>query len=219
MSTLLLVGASGLAKEVLAVERTRPSYANYAVLDDDPRTWGRCVAGAPVVGSLEEVRRFSDASIVVCVGNGATRRGIVDRLTKLGVEPGRFARVLHPSVHIPVGCTVGRGSVLLAQVTLTADVRVGSHVVVMPQVTLTHDDAVDDFATLAAGVSLGGSVAVGQAVYIGMNASVREGLTLGTGSTLGMGSVLLDDLPPGGTWVGVPARPLRRVCALPRESA
>jgi acetyltransferase-like isoleucine patch superfamily enzyme len=69
---------------------------------------------------------------------------------------------------------------------------------------------VEDFATLCAGVSLGGGVRVGAAAYLGMNAAVREGLTVGDGAVLGMGAALTRDLPPGQTWVGQPARPLRQ---------
>ena len=131
------------------------------------------------------------------------------RLLGLGVGPGRYATVRHPSVELPDGCTVGEGSILLANVTLTADVRVGCHVVAMPAVTLTHDDVVHDFATLCAGVSLGGEVTVGEAAYLGMNSSVRERTTVGRGAMLGMGAVLLRTCPDHETWVGVPARPGR----------
>jgi acetyltransferase-like isoleucine patch superfamily enzyme len=119
--------------------------------------------------------------------------------------------MVHPGVEIPRSCSVWIGSIVLAGVVLTADVRVGEHVVVMPNVTLTHDDVLDDFATVCAGVSLGGGVHVGAGAYLGMNAAVRENVVVGVDSTLGMGSVLLEDLPEKKTWAGVPARPLRSV--------
>jgi acetyltransferase-like isoleucine patch superfamily enzyme len=83
----------------------------------------------------------------------------------------------------------------------------------MPGVTITHDDVVGDFATLAAGVSLGGGVKVGRAAYIGMNASVRQGCVIGAGSMVGMGAAVIGDIPENEIWVGVPARRLRVVAA------
>jgi sugar O-acyltransferase (sialic acid O-acetyltransferase NeuD family) len=211
MSGLLLVAAGGLAREVIEVVRVARAFTgDLRVLDDAPQTWGGELNGVPVVGGLEEVKRYEGHEIVLCAGRGVVRRSLVRRLADLGVEPERYATVLHPSAQVPPSCSVGRGSVLLAHTVLTANVHVGDHVVTMPHVTLTHDDQVADFVTLCAGVSLGGTVCVGSGAYLGMNASVREGVSLGDDTVLGMGSVLLEDLPAGETWAGVPARRLRR---------
>lgn len=205
---LVLVAASGLAREVLAAARASGTYESFVVVDDDPRRWGTSLDGVPVVGGLEEVKALDDHDVVTCAGAGSSRRAIAARLGEMGIAPERWARIVHPAVEGAAGCAIGPGSILLAGTVLTADVVVGAHVVVMPHVILTHDCVVEDHATLCAGVGLGGGVRVGDASYVGMHACVRQGLVVGAGSVLGMGSVLLRDLPPDQTWAGVPAAPL-----------
>lgn len=208
MTELLLIGASGLAREVLNVLRAGADTRTVGVLDDLPELWGESIDGAPVLGGLDEVVRHPDAQLVVCVGQGSSRSRITERLADLGVTDARFTRVVHWSVEVPENCRIGAGSVVLAGVVFTADVALGRHVVVMPNVTLTHGNRVEPFATLCAGVTLGGDVCIGAAAYIGMNASIRERVAVGPGAVLGMGSVLLEDLPEHETWAGVPARRL-----------
>ncbi|MEI7057909.1 NeuD/PglB/VioB family sugar acetyltransferase [Nocardioides sp. CCNWLW239] len=205
MTTLVLVAASGLAAEVAAAAS---GYDQIVAVDDDRERWGTVVGGAKVIGPVELVSDCG-ADLVVCAGSGRVRRRLVERLLDHRVAPERFATVVHPDASVADGCEVGPGSVLLAGARLTAQVTVGQHVVVMPNVVLTHDDIVEDFATVCAGVALGGEVVVGEAAYLGMNSSVRQRLTVGAGAVLGMGAVLLEDLPAGETWAGVPARPLR----------
>jgi sugar O-acyltransferase (sialic acid O-acetyltransferase NeuD family) len=211
MSELILVAASGLARELLTIVETSGACDVVGFLDDKPSLAGTSISDIPVLGSIEDVTRFPDAALVVCAGRGRARQAIVDRLIGLGVTEDRYATIIDPTVRVPRNCSIGAGTIVLAQCVLTADVSVGRHVVVMPHATLTHDDQVHDFATICAGVVLGGSVSVGQAAYLGMNASVRERLLIGADSTLGMGAVLLEDLPTGQTWGGAPARPLKRV--------
>lgn len=47
-------------------------------------------------------------------------------------------------------------------------------------------------------------------VNIGANATIGPGLRIGQGATIGMGAVVTKDVPAGETWVGNPARPLRK---------
>jgi sugar O-acyltransferase (sialic acid O-acetyltransferase NeuD family) len=204
--SVVLVAAGGLARETWAALRAGSFDGSAVVLDDDPTRWGSTIGGAPVVGGLEDVKRYDDHTVVVCAGRGAVRRRLVDRLAGLGIGEDRFGSVVHPQATVGEGCTVGAGSILLAGVVLTADVVVGRHVVAMPHVTLTHDVVLGDYATLAAGVSLAGGVHVGAGAYLGMNASVRERVSVGADATLGMGAALITDLPAGETWTGVPAR-------------
>ena len=204
----MLVAAGGLALET-AEAATAAGLEVAGCVDDDPTRWGRAAGGwLPVLGGVEEVLRRHDAPLVLCAGRGAVRERLAARLEAAGVDPSRYARVVHPSVAVPASCSVGAGTVLLAGVVLTAAVTVGSHVVAMPRVTLTHDDVVEDFATLCAGVTLGGGVRVGRAAYLGMSCCVRERVTVGAESMLGMGAVVTRDVPAGETWVGVPARPM-----------
>ena len=129
----------------------------------------------------------------------------MQHLASLGIQESRYATAVDPSVQYPEGCRIGRGSILLRNVTLTAAVTLGAHVVAMPSVTFSYDDDVSDFATFAAGVSLGGGVRVGRAAYLGINSSVRERTSVGDYATIGMGAAVLSNVPDGETWVGVPA--------------
>jgi sugar O-acyltransferase (sialic acid O-acetyltransferase NeuD family) len=205
---LLLVAASGLAREVLALVRAHDLYNVVGILDDSAELQGAVVDGVRVFGGVEVAATRPFAALLVCAGRGSAREAIVKRLADVGVGRERFATVVHPGVEVPGGSRVGSGTILLAGVVLTTAVSVGDHVVVMPNATLTHDDTLEDYATVCAGVSLGGSVTIGTGAYIGMNASVRERVRVGAGATLGMGAALLTDLPDEETWVGVPARKL-----------
>ncbi|GAA1954066.1 acetyltransferase [Microbacterium deminutum] len=202
-SGLLLIGASGLAREVLAAGVT----GVVGILDDNVELHETEISGVPILGSIvDAVKR--DESLLVCVGPSVGRRHIVRRLRKFGIADERYATYVARSARIGATSDVGVGTIVLDGTVVTADAAIGRHVVIMPNCTITHDDVLEDFSTLAAGVSLGGAVRIRESAYIGMNASVRQGLTIGMESTIGMGAVVLQDVPEEQTWAGVPAREL-----------
>jgi sugar O-acyltransferase (sialic acid O-acetyltransferase NeuD family) len=210
MTALVLLAAGGLAREVIAVENSLRRYDEMFLLDDNPVLQGTSVDGVTVIGPISLASDKFDGDLLICAGSGGARRQIAVLLAEMGVRSTAFGRVIHPSVELPSGCSIGRGSIVLSSVAMTTAVQLDRHVVVMPNVTLTHDDVISDYATLCAGVSLGGRVTVEEGAYLGMNSSVRQGVTVGPDSVLGMGAALLEDLPAGETWAGVPARKLAR---------
>src|SRR6478672_6448226 len=132
---VLLIAASGLAREA-AEAAEAAGRTVMGVLDDDPEKVGTTVARWPVLGSLDDVTRYPDAALVVCVGRGLGREAVVARLADHGVTADRYAAIVDPTVRVPPSCAVGAGSIVLAGVVVTADVMVGRHVVVMPNATL-----------------------------------------------------------------------------------
>src|ERR1700730_3662455 len=207
---LLLVGGGGLAREVLAAVRLMPKKWNpIGALDDDPSRHGADLDGVAVLGGSDLVGEFTDAAVVACVANA---RGPADRLgvvRRLDLPDDRWATVVHPAACVAEGSVLGPGTVLLAGTVVTAPLRIGAHVVAMPHVLITHDDEIADGVTFAGGASLGGAVTIGECAYFGQGSLVREMLSIGAGAIVGMGSVVLQNVPAGEVWAGVPARKIR----------
>jgi sugar O-acyltransferase (sialic acid O-acetyltransferase NeuD family) len=203
---LVLIGSGGFGRETAAAARDGGFDGEvHGFLDDNPDRAGAMLAGLPVLGPLEVLAEFPDALVVITTGrpdNYTSRAAIV---TRLGLPSSRYGTVVHPRASLAPDTEVGPGSVVLAGAVATTGVRIGSHVAVMPQVLLTHDDSVEDFATLAGGVSLAGNVHVGMGAYVGAGALVRQGLKLGAWSMIGMGSLVLEDVPDRRLWFGTPA--------------
>jgi sugar O-acyltransferase (sialic acid O-acetyltransferase NeuD family) len=212
---LVIVGAGGFAREtvevVRAINAVRPTWRLLGLLDDDPATAGTLVDGVPVLGDVDEARREQDVAVALCVGSPRNYFSRARLVSRLGLPPDRYATLVHPTAVVPDSCTLGPGTVLHAQVVLTAAVRIGAHVAVMPHTVFTHDDLVGDYATFGAGVRLAGGVRVGAGAYVGSGALVREYVTVGAWSLVGMGALVLGDVPAAQVWAGSPARFLRDV--------
>lgn len=194
---------------MIAAVRLLPELWNpIGALDDSTALHGTLIDGVPVLGGLDSLNDHPDAAVVACIANARRPLSRLSLVSRLDLPDSRWATIVHPAA-VTSGATLGCGTVLLAGVVITTPLSVGRHVVAMPHVLITHDDVVSDGVTFAGRASLGGSVHVGESAYLGQGAMVREGVKIGSGAVVGMGAVVLQDVPAGETWAGVPARPLR----------
>ena len=187
------------------------SFECVGFLDDDREKGGREFHGVPILGPLDSAARFPDCQFVNGIGSpeSYSRKEAIIGRTGLTLE--RFATIVHPTASVSRSADVGKGTVILQNVTIASGVRLGAHVMVLPNSVLSHDVSVGDFTCVASAVAVAGGVAVGRGCYLGTNASIRGGASIGDGALVGMGSVVLGSVGAGSVVVGNPARLLRRV--------
>jgi sugar O-acyltransferase (sialic acid O-acetyltransferase NeuD family) len=201
--SVLVVGAGGHAKVVIATLQAAGREAS-AVVDDDPTWHGVSILGVPVVGPTSRLAGHAGEA-VLAIGANAVRQ----RLAAAHPEA-RWATVVHPSAVVHESVRLGPGTVVFAGAVLQPDVAVGAHAIVNTGATVDHDGRLGDYVHVAPGGHLSGGVTLGEGAFLGVGCACLPGVTVGAWTTVGGGGVVVRDLPPNVTAVGVPACPLAK---------
>lgn len=201
--TTVIIGAGGHAREVLDLLRELRIEPEGFLVEPGFGDVGTTIHGAPILGSLEWLKRRDDVRAVCAVGDPALRRRLTEQALDLGAA---FITAIHPTVAKTEWVTIGKGAVVAAGTILTNEVRIGNHAHVNIACTLSHDTTIEDFATLSPGVHLAGGATVEEGAFLGVGAVVLPRVTVGSWAVVGAGAVVTRDMPPNATAVGVPAR-------------
>lgn len=209
--TIVLFGAGGHASDVLGIleEVNRRVPGSYEVLGlvadhvpDPARFQNRSV---PYLGASEACRAMVRRSggAVMAIGYPGPR----ERLWReISMDVASFPTLVHPDSTVDTGVELGEGSVVLPGVRISPRTTVGAHASLGRQAVLGHDVVVGEFSSIMPAATISGDVRIGRGALIGSNATVLEGLTIGEGSTVGAGSLVVRNVPPGVTVLGVPAQ-------------
>lgn len=90
------------------------------------------------------------------------------------------------------------------------DTVIGENTKIDNLVQIAHNVRVGRNCVMASQTGISGSTVVGDGAAFGGRAGVADHITIGAGARLAAGSGAMKDVPPGETWGGVPARPLRQ---------
>jgi sugar O-acyltransferase (sialic acid O-acetyltransferase NeuD family) len=208
MTDVFVFGASGHAKVVIDVLRSRGEFRPAAVFDDDREKAGAAVLGVTVAGDrvVLESRRGELRHGIVAIGSNEARLQIADWLARKGFG---FVVAAHSHAVIAGDARLGEGTVLMAGVVVNSDADIGRHVIVNTGASVDHDCVVEDGVHLAPGVRLCGGCRVGKGALVGVGAVLVPGVQVGAGAVVGAGSVIIEDLPAGARVAGNPARRLQ----------
>jgi sugar O-acyltransferase (sialic acid O-acetyltransferase NeuD family) len=214
---VLLFGAGGHAQVVADALRAQQhageqiSLAGY--VDDNAAL--RKPLGVDVHGTIAEWQRADHDAVIVAIGDNTTRRGLFMLADRAGA---RFAIARHPASTVAPDARLGPGTMVCAGVVINTMAVIGANTIINTAASVDHHCRIEDHVHIAPGVRLGGNVAVGEGALVGIGAVVLPGKKIGAWAIVGAGAVVIDDVPPATTVVGVPARAVRTVTLIERAT-
>ena len=213
LQRVVIIGAGGFAREILDTIETinlveeRFDLLGY-IVETRYGSPGTVVNDKPILGDFDWLGENRDTVKVICgVGKPEFRLRLVRIAAQMKCE---FVSLIHPSVIMTRRMTVGIGSVVAAGSILSNQVQIGNHVHINPGTIVGHDVQLDDFVSIAPGARISGNIHIEEGCYVGTGANVIERLTLGRWSVIGAGSVIIRDVLPNSTTVGVPGRVVKQ---------
>lgn len=207
-ASFLIYGAGGHGRVVLDAALSAGLGSRILGFLDDGLPAGTDVHGYRVLGKGSDfiARRVPATSLVLAIGDNQGRHAIAVQLATVhGLE---YVRIVHASAVLSPSAQVEPGAMVLPLAVMNADARLGPHAILNTGAIAEHDVVVGAFAHVAPGARLGGGAVVEEGALIGTGAVILPGVRVGKWARVGAGAVVVRDVPPRVTVVGVPARPL-----------
>ena len=163
----------------------------------------------PWMGSLGDIATLQIAEgneFIVACGSNEQRRQQSETLSMQGAT---FRSVYHPAAIVSPSARIGAGSAVLGGAIVGPRTAVGIAAIINHAASIDHDCLIGDYTNVSPGARFAGCVQARRGVFVGLNASILQGLELGENSIIGAGAVVIRNVSPGETVVGVPAQPMR----------
>ncbi len=207
MKRCLVVGAGGAGREILSwalqVQQTDWKIAGF--LDANPDALVNTPFPYSVLGSPGTWQPSEDEVFIAALGNPATRLRVCSDLESRGA---RFLTIVHPSVILALSVEIGQGTVICPGVIIGANAKIGNSVLINLSATIGHDAVIGDGATVSCHCDIMGYARIGEGSFLGGHACILSRKRVGDGAIVGAGSVVVRNVAPRSTVMGVPAQVL-----------
>lgn len=205
---MVVVGAKGLAKELLEIFAQNDDLGNLWFFDNvSPEFTGLLLDRFRVLRTLPQVQevfdRTGDTSFCLGLGSPLFRQRLASEFSKIG---GKLTSVISRNADIGIfGTNLDAGCCVLSGAVITASVTIGEGSLINPNVTISHDSTLGKFVEVSPGANITGNCSIGDYSFIGSNAVILPKVRVGKNVTVGAGAVVTKDIPDNCVVAGVPA--------------
>ena len=213
---IVLVCAGGCMRELVwqiqELNKECPTWQIDGYVDvKAPEDGEHCIVGEVAISYLGTddylLAKKEPVNVAVCVGSPTLRKKIVNTLKKnVNLQ---FPNLILGDTRICEDAKMGEGCIISMDCRISTNVVLGDFVFMNTGSKICHDGYIGDFVTLSPDVTLAGAVRVESECDIGLGAKVIQGITIGTSAVIGAGSVVVRDIEPSCTAVGVPAKKIK----------
>lgn len=213
---IAIYGAGGFGREVVwlaqSIMTSGQGLEVVCFIDDNDEICGTKLNEFEVLSLFQAKGKYPGVCVVSGIGVPKVRELTMRKVCEAGFS---VATLIHPRVEMSKLIEIGEGTVICAGNILTTNIVLGKHIQINLSCTIGHDVIMRDYVTLAPGVLISGYVHIGKRVYIGTGAVIINGtknnpIVIGDDVVIGAGASVTQSIPSGETWVGVPARPIKK---------
>jgi sugar O-acyltransferase (sialic acid O-acetyltransferase NeuD family) len=218
---MIIIGAKGLAKEVLDIFAQRNELENLFFFDDishdlPEKLYDRFQILRSVEAVEELFRRTNDYTFTLGLGNPLLRHNLAQRFIHLG---GAHTSAISSNVSIGMlGNNIANGCTVLSGAVITSGVTINEGCLINPHCSISHDTVIGKFVEMSPGVRITGHVRIGDFSNLGTNSTILPHIEIGSNVIVGAGAVVTHDVDDNTLVVGVPASVKRKLTPLEFES-
>ena len=208
MNSLVIVGAGGLAKQLLP-QIIRLTHSNKAFYDSGVVDI-KLMNYFPVLSNENELLAWlkrNDAvqsfDFLLAIGKPNLRKYFFSNLT---LNKGKCLGLTDLTSQDTLFTEVEDSAMLMPEVYLESFVKIGRGTLVNVRAQIHHEVEIGDFCEIGPGAILLGGVKIGHETFIGAQATVLPGIILGNNVTIGAGAIVTKNFPDNVKIAGNPAK-------------
>lgn len=211
---MLIVGAQGMAKEVLEILSLEKNIPDEKIVFFDNKNKDlpkKLFDRFEIINDLNMASEYftsKSEEFILGLGNPSLRENMALEFSRRG---GKLISVISSSAKVgSFNTSIGIGSIIMPGVIISNEVHIGKGVLINYNSTISHETHIGDYVEIACGVNIPGRCRIENKVFIGTNAVLNPDITIGENSVVGSGAVVTKNVPSNCIVAGNPAKVLNR---------
>ena len=209
MKHLIIVGAGGMGRTIYDMARENLGYKKdffiKGFIDDNLNALDDFVNYPPVLGTISDYQ-VRENDVFVCSIGGESRKTCMSSIIN---KNGEFMTLIHPTTRIGTNVKIGKGCYIGAYTIIAADAFVDDYNFIQSHTIIGHDVKIGKWNRIDSDVFVVGGVEIGEGCMIHTRAMLSHDVHVGDGAHIGACSMVINNVEPGTTVFGVPARRIK----------
>lgn len=198
---LIIIGAGGHALSVIASIGSRYKIAGFIDTNKDGE-----FCGYPILArSIADIENSGDYCFFIAIGDNETRKRYFNQLSEAGLE---VISVIDKNAVVDKDVKIGKGNFVGKLAVIVSGSEIGDNNLINSKALIEHGCKLGSHINISTNATLNGDVVVEDGVYFGSSAVCNGQKTLGENAVIGSGAVVVENVEPEITVVGVPAKKL-----------
>lgn len=200
---LILIGAGGHSKSV--IQSISSEYRLVGYIDEKKSGYFN---GLPIISnSIESINEYKNYYYFICIGDNFLRESWFKKINELNLN---IINVIDDTSFVSENSIVGTGNFIGRDVIVNPNVIIGNNNILNTRCLIEHECKIGNNCHISTNAVINGGVVVEDNVFLGSMSVVIGQKRIGHNSIIGAGSVVIKDIDSDSTYVGVPAKKIKK---------